>query len=258
MSLLTNEQIKDFFDVGFIIVPNLFRSDEISKMQAAFDRLQLEANLIRTTQTHKGSYFVLGEKKSQTVIHRIVWCGACEKYLLEVSADSRLTAPAGQLLGSRTMEQLINQAHFKLPGDGVAFPWHQDIQHRQKGENDWRDLNGKGSYVQSILLLDDMTTENGPVMFIPGSHKKGRMDLGGDGYDTPTRDDLVDAKLAVPAIGAAGSVVFFGPYTVHGSFANTGKTTRRVLINGYAYPGANARVYPGEGSCRKLTVDAAV
>jgi len=25
-----------------------------------------------------------------------------------------------------------------------------------------------------------------------------------------------------------------------------------VLINGYAFPGANGRVYPGEGACRTL------
>ena len=28
---------------------------------------------------------------------------------------------------------------------------------------------------------------------------------------------------------------------------------RRVLINGYAYPGANGRIYPGEGAGRTLT-----
>jgi hypothetical protein len=47
-------------------------------------------------------------------------------------------------------------------------------------------------------------------------------------------------------------VLFFGPYAVHGSTSNESKYSRRVLINGYAYPGANGRVYPGEGSGRRL------
>jgi len=39
---------------------------------------------------------------------------------------------------------------------------------------------------------------------------------------------------------------------VHGSGPNEGTTPRRVLINGYAHPGANHRVYPGEGAGRRL------
>jgi hypothetical protein len=47
-------------------------------------------------------------------------------------------------------------------------------------------------------------------------------------------------------------VLFFGPYAIHGSTPNESAVPRRVLINGYAYPGANGRVYPGEGSGRTL------
>jgi hypothetical protein len=39
---------------------------------------------------------------------------------------------------------------------------------------------------------------------------------------------------------------------VHGSTANHSALPRRVLINGYACPGANGRVYPGAGSGRRL------
>jgi len=47
-------------------------------------------------------------------------------------------------------------------------------------------------------------------------------------------------------------VIFFGPYTAHMSKANTSDHYRRVLINGYATPGANHRVYPGAGLGRVL------
>jgi ectoine hydroxylase-related dioxygenase (phytanoyl-CoA dioxygenase family) len=49
-----------------------------------------------------------------------------------------------------------------------------------------------------------------------------------------------------------GSVLLLGPYTVHGSKPNRSKNARRVFINGYAYPGANRRVYPGKGAGRKV------
>ena len=74
--------------------------------------------------------------------------------------------------------------------------------------------------------------------------------MGGD-------DAAVDARRAETVTGPAGSVIFFGPYAVHGSTPNRSATPRRVLINGYAYPGANGRVYPGEGSGRTLPRSAA-
>ena len=102
-------------------------------------------------------------------IHRVVWCGAAEPILSRYGMDRRLLEMAGQLLGSSEMNQLINQAHFKLPGDGVEFPWHQDSTHRRFGGDGWQDLNGRGSYVQTVTAIDTVTHDNGPLEFIPGS-----------------------------------------------------------------------------------------
>ena len=59
---------------------------------------------------------------------------------------------------------------------------------------------------------------------------------------------------AVSVAAQPGDVLFFGPYTVHASIENLSTCYRRVLINGYAYPGANHRIYPGDGAGRRLTV----
>ena len=37
------------------------------------------------------------------------------------------------------MLQIINQAHFKAPGDGVDFPFHQDSVNRGVRSSEWRD-----------------------------------------------------------------------------------------------------------------------
>jgi ectoine hydroxylase-related dioxygenase (phytanoyl-CoA dioxygenase family) len=177
-----------------------------------------------------------------------VWAGGAEPGLLELSEDPRLVEPALALLGTQRCEQLLCQAHYKMPNDGVAFDWHQDIQHRDKGNDTWRDVNGRGSYVQTILLVDDMTEENGPLEFVPMNavtvDVTGRLLV--DGGAT------VDASRAIPVTGRAGDVLFFGPYAVHGSTPNQSSKPRRVLINGYAAPGANKRYYPGRGACRVL------
>ena len=71
------------------------------------------------------------------------------------------------------MDHLLNQAHFKRPRDGVTFGWHQDIQHRDKGNGTWTDVNGRGSFVQTVIALDEMTPDSGPLKFMPGSAEVG-------------------------------------------------------------------------------------
>lgn len=259
--MLTPSQIEEFNERGFFVIPNFWSPAEVAEMRAAFDRLYQDAQRIRTTQLHKGASFVLHDKGDRVSVARVVWAGAAEPVLLKYGADPRLLQVASELLGSREMDQLINQAHFKLPGDGVGFPWHQDIQHRDKKPGDWKDVNGRGSYVQTLTALDEMREDNGPVLFIPGSNKKGRLDFGGADYssseyeeESGRKGDQIDTTKAVPVVGAAGSVIVFGPYSVHGSYPNESTSARFTFINGYAYPGANRRVYPGEGSGRRLRI----
>jgi len=260
---LTEEQVELFFEQGWLILPQVFTLDEMGAARRAFERLHARAQQLRTTQTHDGAYFVLGgELAGEVTVKRIVWAGGAEPVLLEQSADRRLLQPALQLLGSDHCEQLLCQAHFKMPHDGVSFDWHQDIQHRDKGPGTWRDLNGRGSYVQTITLIDDMTVSNGPLKFIPKQAiRAGAFEqvFGGHyDYGAPMRSAdvaaAIDETAAVTITGTAGSVLLFGPYAVHGSTCNESDTPRRVVINGYAYPGANGRVYPGEGSGRTLSL----
>ena len=228
-------------------------------MKACFDHLEQLADELSATGLHHGSHFVLGEKDGVRVIKRVVWAGGSQPYLLEVGADPRLTVPAAQFLGNKSLEQLLSQAHFKRPGDGVIFGWHQDIQHRDKGSGTWTDVNGRGSFVQTLIVLDEMTADSGPLMFIPGSSTWGRVDFGPHDYDDPDyaarQPPEFDEDAAVTVVANPGDTLFFGPYTAHASFENRSHHYRRVFINGYAYPGANGREYPGAGSCRTINVD---
>jgi ectoine hydroxylase-related dioxygenase (phytanoyl-CoA dioxygenase family) len=246
-----------------VVVPSLFSAGELDAARAAFERLHATAQRLRSTQDHAGARFVLADRGGDVVVQRVVWAGGAEPALLDIGADPRLVGPALQLLGSDRCEQLLCQAHFKMPGDGVSFDWHQDVQHRDKGPGTWRDLNGRGSYVQTLLAVDEMRADNGPLQFVPREaarlDARGRLRDAHYDYGTPMGGDdaAVDARRAETVTGPAGSVIFFGPYAVHGSTPNRSATPRRVLINGYAYPGANGRVYPGEGSGRTLPRSAA-
>ena len=246
---LSVDEIQNYFEIGWIVRRALFRADEVARMRACFDELEEIAGELRETGPHRGSHFVIGEKDGRQVVRRIVWAGGCQPHLLAIGSDPRLTVPCAQLLRSNEMDHLLNQAHFKRPRDGVTFDWHQDIQHRDKGEGTWTDVNGLGSFVQTSIVLDEMTPESGPLLFIPGSSKWGRVDFG----DRPAQ---LREEDAVPISAQPGDTLFFGPYTVHASFENLSDRYRRVLINGYASPGANRRVYPGDGAGRRLIAPA--
>ena len=245
--MLRNEERQAFERGGCFVRRAVFSEAEVRAARSALERLYATAQTLRATGDHDGAFFALGTAPdARVVVHRVVWAGGAEPDLLRLSEDPRLVDPALELLGTGHCEQLLCQAHYKMPNDGVAFDWHQDIQHRDKGGDTWRDVNGRGSFVQSIVLVDDMTDENGPLEFLPRDavvlDEAGRLVKGA----------AVDTSHARSITGRAGDVLFFGPWAVHGSTPNQSLFPRRVLINGYAAPGANRRFYPGRGACRVL------
>jgi ectoine hydroxylase-related dioxygenase (phytanoyl-CoA dioxygenase family) len=247
--MLTGRQQEAFFDTGYVVLPGVFSRDELREMREAFERLASAAAGLGQTGMHRGSQFVLSPTAGGGIrIDRVVWCGAAEPVLSAFGKDPRLVGPAAELLGSPEMHQLINQAHFKLPGDGVEFPWHQDSFHRRHGTGEWHDANGRGSYVQTMIAVDDMTVDNGPLEFIPGSCATGHLEP--PAGETGWLPERLDPASAVAVTLEAGGLLLFGPYTWHRSLPNRSDRPRRAFVNGFAYPGANSRLYPGEGAGR--------
>lgn len=251
---LSGAEVRAFFDEGLIVLPALFDALEVAAMRRAFKRLEEAAAGLDRTGHYRGSLFVLGERADGTgeggQIQRVVWCAAAEPVLSKLGMDPRLTRVAAQLLGSRRMHQLISQAHFKFPGDGVDFPWHQDSRHRRYGTELWRDVNGLGSFVETLTAIDPMTRDNGPLAYIPGTCRLGHLHTEPPEHQLP--EGSVDPSEARLVQLEPGDVAVFGPYLVHGSGPNTGPSPRRSFLNGFAHPDANSRVYPGEGAGREL------
>lgn len=248
MSLISQIQIQEFFERGYIVLPQIFNPKDLQQMTVATEELlKSSRQLDLVTQLYKGSRFVF----ENGALHRVVWAGAHEKTFLNFGEDLRILEPVSQLLGSIEMDQLINQIHFKMPGDDIEFEWHQDSQHRGYGTDDWTDVNGTGSYVQTLIAIDEVTADKGPVKFIPGSHKLNHLGL----ESIADISTVVDLSQAEALLMQPGDMVLFHPYVIHASTKNVSTTPRRVLINGYSYPGANHKVYPGEGSGRRLNVE---
>ncbi|HET9225151.1 MAG TPA: phytanoyl-CoA dioxygenase family protein [Thermoanaerobaculia bacterium] len=246
MSLqLSKAEVRQFYDEGFLILEDLFSRDEVMALGEAAERLRAVGREIAAELhdegelkiEHEGSQFVFGGKR----LLRVVWAGGCEPAFIANGRDPRLTSIVGQLFDSDKAVHLLNQLHAKYPNDGLEFEPHQDSEHRRYGTPEWRDVDGRGSYIQTVVAIDDTTPDNGPLIFYPRTGRQGHLDPG-----------LVRSQFkgqpGTPALLKAGSAAFFGPYVVHRSEENRGSAPRRIAINGFALPGANSRDYFGSGT----------
>ena len=243
-----------YAEQGYLIVRSVFSSDEIAVMSDACDRLAEIAKTFDEPTLHNGTQFVSHREQhsGRHRIDRVVWVGGAEAVFSKLGMDPRLLGFAGQILCRPRVEQLINQVHFKYPGDGVSFEWHQDSRHRRQGTDLWTDLDGKGSFLETITAIDPMTLDNGPLLVIPRSNLKGHIPVKGPEKALPR--DAFDPKEAIPVLMNPGDVLLMSPFIIHSSQPNTGDRSRRVFLNGYCIPGANRRMYPGVDAGRSLRV----
>jgi Phytanoyl-CoA dioxygenase (PhyH) len=277
---LNQQMLNSYDDQGYLIVPMLYNYEEVLKMATNAENLyetaiNLEKNcpnpeILATTPgvqdlkiMHQGTEFVVRkENKKFKAIARVVWAGAAANDLLDFGRAEKLTAKVGQILKSSHADHLINQIHYKLPNDGVDFGVHQDVQNRKLfNDQTWADVNNRGSYVVAITAIDEVTADNGPLKVIPGSHKNKELDFQRmktipefqEQYGDKFQFNIIDDAREL--IMKPGDTVFINPYTVHYSLPNEGSNSRKVLINGYSYPGINKKQYPGEGSAQLIRLD---
>lgn len=227
---------------GYAIVRGVLTPPEIADMTRAFNQLVERARVLATTSDHSGSRFVVEPDPFR--LHRVVWCGGASPTLARLGDDPRILRLAAEALRRSSMVQLIQQAHFKLPGDEVDFPLHQDASNRRFGTDEWTDVDGRGSFIQIAMPVDPMGPENGGLQLVEGSHRLGFIAEPGTGALPP--EFVRRARPITPQL-QPGDALLFGPFLVHGSGPNRSGRPRRLFIQGYAAPGANRRMYPGCG-----------
>jgi ectoine hydroxylase len=146
----------------------------------------------------------------------------------------RLVLPVQDLLG-----EALYMHQFKINGkmafEGDVWQWHQDF-------GTWQadDLMPAPRAMNIAVYLDDVNEFNGPLMFIPGSHKLGVLEAGHDlattSYPLWTIDNALIAQLVqraggksggiVAPKGPAGSMLVFHSCLVHASTSNLSPWSR--------------------------------
>ncbi len=135
----------------------------------------------------------------------------------------RMVEPVMQMFGED-----VYMHQFKINGkmafDGDVWQWHQDY---GTWKND--DLMPEPRAMNVAIFLAEVNEFNGPLMFIPGSHKLGVLDARHDRRppaircgpsDHDTIRKLVERGGIVAPKGPAGSMILFHSCLVHASTSN--------------------------------------
>lgn len=144
---------------------------------------------------------------------------------LNYARDPNILDMVEQLIGPDIC--LWNMSFFAKPAvDGKETPWHQDGQY-------WpiRPL----ATCTVWIAIDDCTPENGPLRYIPGSHKTHRL-MGHTQDDSPDytlnqklNADEYDEAKAEDLVIEAGQMALHDVYIAHGSAANRSPDPRRGM-----------------------------
>jgi ectoine hydroxylase len=207
---LTAAQLQEFDEQGYLFLPDCFGAEEIAVLRA-------EAARIYQSTREEVWREKSGAPRTAFAAHTYN-----EAFRL-LGAHPRLIAPVEQLFGEKLyMHQFKINA--KAPFDGELWQWHQDYGTwaRDDGMPEPRAMN-------ISVFLDEVLPINGPLMFIPKSHKHGMLAAGHDttttsyplwtlDHDTVKR--LADQGGIVAPTGKPGGVLMFHGNLVHGSTAN--------------------------------------
>lgn len=152
------EQLADYAEKGFLVVPGAFSEAEVAAMLDECARLAEAPEL-------RGRDELIREPDSDTL--RSVFNPHRFGSLFDrVSRDRRILDKVVQILGD---EVYIHHARINIKRalDGKSFPWHSDFEtwHAEDGLPRMRVLSG-------WIMLTENTPFNGPLFLIPGSHKR--------------------------------------------------------------------------------------
>ena len=102
-------------------------------------------------------------------------------------ASSRMTDCVAELIGPN-VKLHHTKINSKLPGGATAVKWHQDFPFTPHSNDD---------VVTALLMVDDVTEENGPLEVVAGSHTGAIHGLWHDGVFTGSVADDVAAGVPV-------------------------------------------------------------
>ncbi|MCA9059206.1 MAG: phytanoyl-CoA dioxygenase family protein [Planctomycetaceae bacterium] len=231
---LTPVQLQDWEENGYIFGPRLLDDRQIEALREELADLTqpghpgaeywYEYHSNESVDPSRVLFHALGAWRLRPGLHDILW-------------HAPLTTVAAQLLGG-AVRFWHDQLFCKPAQHGGVVAWHQDYSYWTRSQ--------PMAHLTCWIGLDDATSDNGCVQYIPGSHKWDLLPITGlAGNMDAIRQVLSNNQWEqfqrpVPAELPAGSCVFHHPLMVHGSFENRTPQPRRAVVLNFIRDGVHS------------------
>jgi len=225
---LTPVEAEQFRTKGYVVVPDAVTPAELAA---------LRADLAAWIDESRGSSANYGEcidgrprfdldathSAADPRLRRINNPAEISETYRRVAFESRIADIAAELVGPDIKFHHC-KINLKPPRSPTRVGYHQDFSYTPHSNLD---------IAEALLLLDDMTLDNGYLKVVPGSHRDGQLTLwrAGTFVGEIAPEQVTELeKRAEPILGKAGSVCILHPLAVHGSDANRSEASRNLFI----------------------------
>ena len=222
---LSDEQISFFNTYGFLSDVKLLEDRQVEKLLYDLEEIKDPShprhNLFYEFHSNESKdpnavlFHSLGHWRITTGFHDVLW-------------NPAFVIPASQLLGNKAVRFWHDQLFYKPAHHGGVVAWHQDYSY-------WRRTLPM-QHLTCWVALDDVTTENGCLYYVPRSHTWGLLDkpeLAGDMEGLQqflTAEQKKQFAEKVPIEMKRGYATFHHPLMVHGSYENKSSRPRRAFV----------------------------
>ena len=249
--MLSRADVERFWADGYLVVPGAVTPAQLARLRGEV------AAWVEESRAHRAPFgpptpdgrprFDMGEEHcpERPALRRVNNPSEVSEAFHEAMSDAPMVDMVADLIGPDVKFHHC-KINLKLPGSHTEVGYHQDFAYTPHTNDD---------VVTALLMLDDMTLENGCLQVVPGSQRGPVHSLfDGERFTGFIAPDAVRGLKArqVPVTGAAGSVCLMHTRLAHGSDANRSDRPRGLYICVYsaadAFPLArNPMANPNEG-----------
>ncbi len=221
---LTPEQIQFYQENGYLSGIRLLDEAQVDHLRAELEpffephhaghELWYEYHTNESSTPGTKLFHALGAWRIAPGFHDLLW-------------NPAFTVPASQLLEG-AVRFWHDQLFCKPPHHGGVVAWHQDYSY-------WTRTRPM-AHLTCWIALDDSRTDNGCVLYIPGSHQWDLLPITGLAGDMDAIKQILTPKQwnqmqhPVAAELKAGEATFHHPLMVHGSRENRTDRPRRAAV----------------------------
>lgn len=236
MTALTQGQKDRFWRDGVLMVEDAVTPEELANLRAVFagwveESRQYDDDYGHTLDGRARFDLEPGHSAETPALRRVQSPEEISDVYAGVMRNARMVDVVAELIGP-SLKFHHGKVNSKLPGAATKVKFHQDFTFQPMTNDDM---------ITALLFVDDVTSENGPLEVVPGTHQGPLYSLWHnctftDRTFTGTVADSVYEEHkdnVIKCTGKAGSVCLMHCRLLHGSAPNHSDKSRTLYIATY-------------------------